>query len=131
MGRWTAICPAAVYDADPTDLECRNGDFVLRDGSTYYYFCRNLPISGNTHLHAGESGVGLRTVQGALPRVTRITWADNGERLLFSQQHLPQLDPPGDRGIPAAATEALTFNATPFPYGSQLIWRIAVIDTAG
>ncbi len=114
VGRWTALSPEAVYDAEPTDLDCRNGDFVLRHGATFYYFCRNLPIQGNTHLHQGESGAGLRTVTGALPAVKRISWTDAAGDLAFQQD---------------IARGWLSFDATPFPYGSQLVWRIARIET--
>lgn len=117
VGRWAALCPAALYDARPTDLVCRGQDFVLRDGPLFYYWCHNLPIHGNNHLLEGDSGAGLKTIAGALPAVKRIAWADQPEiDLAFTQ----------DR-----AKDWLTWQATPFPYGSQLVWRIAVIETAG
>ena len=105
--------PAALSDAVPCDLACRGQDFVLRDGAAYYYFCHNLQIHGNAHLHEGEGGSGLRTVRGDMPRVRRIAWADRpAEDLAFSQ----------DRW--------LSFDATPYPYGTHLgPWRIARIET--
>jgi alpha-L-fucosidase len=115
VGRWAAICPAALTDAVPTELVCRGQDFVLRSGPTLYYFCHNLQIHGNAHLHEGEGGSGLRSVRGAVGAVRSVRWADRPEEALaFSQD---------------AAKGWLTFDATPYPYGTHLAgWRIAVIE---
>ncbi|HAT11867.1 MAG TPA: alpha-L-fucosidase [Planctomycetes bacterium] len=117
VGRWAALCPAALYDAVPSELICRGQDFALRDGSTWYYFCHNLPIHGNSHLLEGDSGAGLKAVSGALPAVRRIAWVDRPDEVLeFSQDQT--------KGW-------LTFQATPYPYGTHLAgWRIARIDCA-
>jgi len=112
VGRWMAHAPAAIYDAVPTELRCRGRDFVLRDGGTYYYFCHNVAIRGNGHLLRGEPGNGLQTIAGELPAVRSIRWMDRDEELAFTQE--------GER---------CCFDATAFPYGSQLIVRIARIET--
>ncbi len=112
VGRWIKICPPAVYQAVPTQLRCGGDDFVLQDGSTYYYFCHNVPIHGNRHLLQGRPGDGPQGIIGALPQVRRISWVDNDEELTFSQD--------GD---------ICAFQATPFAYGSQLIVRIARLET--
>ena len=63
----------------------------------------------------GEPGDGLQSIAGALPAVRRIAWLDAPEEdLAFTQD--------GQR---------LVFQATPFPYGRQLVVRIARISTAG
>lgn len=114
VGRWVDLCPAALRDAVPADLATRGQDFVLRDGTVWYYFCANLPIAGNGHLLSGESGAGLKTVGGRLPPVKRVAWVDEPGDLAFSQDE---------------AQGMLTFAATPFPYGRHLGWRIARIET--
>jgi alpha-L-fucosidase len=127
VGRWIALCPEAVYEAEPTDLACRGQDFVLRRGSTYYYFAHHLEIHQNGHLHHGE-GSGLRTVQGELPTVRRVTWVDNGEPLAFTQgAAAAALGIPG--GQEPGAQSLFAFRATANPYGAQYVVRIARIET--
>ena len=116
VGRWAAICPAALYDALPSELVCRGQDFALRDGSTWYYFCHNLPIHGNSHLLEGDSGAGLKAITGPLPPIRRISWADRPDEALEFNQ---------DQG-----KGWLNFLATPYPYGTHLAgWRIARIES--
>lgn len=113
VGRWTRICPEAIYDAEPTSLTCRGRDAVVKAGGTYYYFCHAVAIRGNGHLAGSERGDGLQTIAGDLPAVRRIAWADEPDTDLdFSQ-----------------ADGHLVFDATPHPYGRQLVVRIAVIET--
>lgn len=130
VGHWIALCPEAVYDAAPTELACAGDDFVLRRGDVFFYFCHGLPIWHNMHL-AGDAtpGAGLKTILGALPPVRRIAWADNDESLPFTQDSVPAGGeaPPGGRAATACAR--LTFQATPHPYGRDLVVRIARIET--
>lgn len=114
VGRWCGICPEALTQARPTALETKGRDFILKHGSTYYYFCHDIEIHGNTHLHRGDRGTGWHCIGGEMPQVKSIRWADNDEALVFHQND----------GL-------LSFNASAFPYGQQLIVRIAVIDTEG
>ena len=115
VGRWCAQCPEAVYDAVPAyGHGLRGGSVLLKNGSTYFHLVPNVSIAGNGHLASGEPGEGLQTIAGALPKVQQIRWADNEEDLSFTQQ---------DQG--------LLYQATPYPYGTQLIYRIAIIETAG
>jgi len=110
VGRWTSICPEAIYDAEPTGLVCPGRDFVLRAGDTFYRFCHNVPIKGNRHLLRGEAGDGLQTIGGELPPISRVRWADTDEDLAFTQE-----------------ADRLVFDATPHPYGSQLVVRVAIL----
>ncbi|MFW5698307.1 MAG: alpha-L-fucosidase [Planctomycetota bacterium] len=115
VGRWIAMCPEAVYDARPTELRCGGEDFVLCHGANYYYFCHNLPITGNRHLLRGRPGDGIQGIAGALPLVWRVVWADAPEQELAFTQNV-------ERGL-------FSFDATAHPYGSQLVVRIARIET--
>jgi alpha-L-fucosidase len=114
LGRWCRVCPEAVYDARPDwSVEGRGGSRVLRKGATWYHLVPNVPISGNRHLLSGEPGDGLQALLGPMPKVTRISWADApAEALPFTQ---------GD--------QHLAYEASAHPYGSQLVVRIAVIET--
>lgn len=114
VGRWIRQCGASLYEGEPTELVCRGDDFVLRHGQDYYYYAHHLPITNNGHLHVGESGAGLKTIQGQLGTISGIRWVDNGEELSFSQSE---------------ALDMLTFHATANPYGSQMVVRVAQIIT--
>lgn len=116
IGRWSRMAGEALYDGQPTQLVCRHDDFVLQVGANYYYyFCHNVPIHGNRHLLRGEPGDGLQTAQGPLAKVQKISWLDQADTdLAFTQD--------GER---------LMFHATPFPYGSQMVVRVAKIETVG
>ncbi|TVR09510.1 MAG: alpha-L-fucosidase [Planctomycetota bacterium] len=112
VGRWCQVCPQAIYDARPDwSLHGRNGSVCLRQGSTVFHFLPQVRIKGNTHLALGEPGDGLQVISGAIGRVRRISWADTGADLTFTQN--------GDH---------LMYEATPYPYGSQLVVRIAIIE---
>lgn len=113
VGRWVAACPEAIYDAEPTALRMRGTDRVVHKGTVYYAFVGNLPIRNNGHLHHGE-GAGPRTIAGELPPVRRVSWADTGEDLAFTQD---------------VARGLFTFDASAHPYGEQRVWRIARIET--
>ncbi|MFP4156350.1 MAG: alpha-L-fucosidase [Opitutales bacterium] len=112
VGRWIGLCPEALTSARPCQLAAPGGDVVLCDGSSYYYFCHDLEIHGNEHLSEGGQKSGWRQLDGALDRVSSVRWADNGEELEFEQ-----------------GGDSLKFKATPYPYGKQLIVRVAVIST--
>lgn len=119
IGRWIKTCAASIYAGRPTNMLCRGEDFVLRDssddGGALYYFAHHIEITGNVHLHDGEPGQGLRTIQGALPRIARVTWTDNDEELTFTQDQA--------KGI-------FAFDATAHPYGEQHVVRVARLEPA-
>lgn len=113
VGKWIQNCGYSIYEGRPTELHCKGKDFVLQLGTDYYYFLHNLPIHGNLHLLKGESGGGLKTIQGQLPEVKSICWVDNEEILSFSQDK--------EKGM-------LTFCASNYPYGENTILRVAKIQ---
>jgi alpha-L-fucosidase len=115
VGEWIRICGGSIYEGRPAPVLCRGEDFVLRDrgDGALHYFAHHLEITDNVHLHHGEPGRGLRTIQGELPRIGRLTWVDNGEELAFSQD---------------LARGMLTFDATAHPYGEQRVVRVARLE---
>lgn len=117
IGRWIKICGASIYEGRPANLRCRGEDLVLRSpdapSAPLFYFAHHIEISGNVHLHRGEPGRGLRTIQGQLPLIARVTWADSGEELVFTQDH---------------AKGVFTFDATAHPYGEQHVVRVARLE---
>jgi alpha-L-fucosidase len=111
VGRWIRTCGESIYEGRPcADLTCRGDDFVMRAGDAWYYFVHHLPIENNMHLAGGVRGDGLQTINGPLPAIARVEWADNGEELPFRQD---------------AAGAFFTFRASRNPYGSQHGVRVA------
>ena len=115
IGRWISTCGQSLYEGRPAEVRCRGTDFVLKAGNEFYYYLHNLPISQNMHLSGAVRGDGLQTVEGPLPRITAVEWVDSGEALEFNQD--------AERGF-------LTFRATPNPYGSQHVIRVARLRSA-
>lgn len=111
-GKWIQTYGSSIYKGVPAKLTCKGEDFILELEGEYYYFLYNLPIYGNEHLLAGESGEGMKTISGKLPAVAQIQWVDNNENLAFTQ---------------SPDKEILTFYATKFPYGEQSVIRVAKI----
>lgn len=111
VGRWTKQHGEAITSAHPCDLECSGGHFLLQSDSTFYLFVKAVSIHGNGHL-SGEKGDGPLAILGDLPSVKRVRWCDNDEDLAFEQ-----------------GSQLLSIHATPFPYGSQGVVRVAKIDT--
>lgn len=113
-GEWVHLHADALYDVSPaTDLQTRGGEHVLRhDDGRLFYFAQNLAVSKNHHFHVGDHE-GWRTVGGLTQPVTRVRWIDNAELLKFTH------DP---------STGVLSFYATNFPYGEDLVVRVAEIS---
>ncbi len=114
VGDWIrATLGDALYTARPAGLSAAGRDLVLKNGDEWLYCAFDLPVATNFHLHRGPADWDRRTVVGALPPVRRVRWADSGEELPFIQD-------------PAAGL--LAFKATPHPYGSQFVVRVARIE---
>ncbi len=113
IGRFTRSCDEALREPRPTDISipAKPKDFVLRKDDTYYLFVHEI------HANA-DPNVSQHTAADYLERVpfdrevTSVHWLDNSEALAFTQED----------GI-------LTINTTPFQYGTDLVVRVAKIET--
>lgn len=113
MGRWVNVYDRAIRTPRPADIgvEGNPGDFVLQDGNRYYLFCHGLGMfstPGTTDIHP-QFDLRLNLAE----PVKQVRWMDNDESLAFEQ-----------------ADGRLTVQATPFPYGVNLVVRVAEIETA-
>lgn len=115
VGEWIRSCAPCLYDGRPVDAVCRGRDFVLDDGEHLYAFVHDVPIRNNMHLSGAERGDGLQTAEGKLPEIRRVSWVDNGETLDYWQD---------------GTKDMLAFRATPNPYGSQRVVRVARMERA-
>ncbi len=110
-GGWVHLHAKALYEGKPTPFTCNGKNFVLQTPEAYYLFCPSVPINGNQHLfHNDPDATPLRTIDGITDTIKAIRWLDNGEDLKFEQ------DP---------AAKRLTVHATDYPYGVDLVVRVA------
>lgn len=113
LGTWVRIHEEALREPRPVACEIpgKPKDFLLRSGSTYYLFVHDLLQNAD----AGVSRPMPTDYHETLPfpePVRRISWLDNGEELTFVQRD-----------------GSLTVGTTTFPYGTDLVVRIAKIET--
>lgn len=112
IGEWTSYFDEAIRKPKPTgiEIEKKPRDFVLQDGDFRYLFCFDLPM-------VFDPNVALQTefvYEDAFPfehEVKRIIWMDNGENVKFEQKE-----------------GKLIVHTEPFPYGRNLVVRVAKIE---
>ncbi len=113
IGEWIRAVGGSIYKAKPCGVlgvDSRK-NFALRDGDQIYFYIHDLAVSGDanvTVLGTESYGAGEKVFSGVTGRITDLHWIDNGERL--------QTRTEGDRFI---------LNATGYPYGSNLVVRVA------
>jgi len=112
-GRWTEIYAKPVYKGKPTELICQGKDFVLKADGKLYWFVHDLSIAGHGQVTISIGGVGPRAACGLNHAVRVVRWLDNQEELAFAQN---------------AGAGILTVNFTGYPYGSNLVVRVAEIE---
>jgi len=111
VGVWTHLNADALYGSKPVEVECPERDFVAENNGKWYYFVHDLGIRGHEDVTVKVAGKGPRTLTGATKPVKRVAWLDNDEELKFSQD--------GD---------SVTIDFTGFPYGADLVVRMAEIE---
>ncbi|MCC5829216.1 MAG: alpha-L-fucosidase [Phycisphaeraceae bacterium] len=114
-GEWVNLHAEALYEARPTALTVPGRDFVLAGpDERHFLVVHDLVIHKNDHEGRAAGGrEGLRTIEGIRQPVKRIRWLDNDEELRFVQDV--------ERGY-------LAVDCTPYPYGTDLVARIAVLE---
>lgn len=112
LGRWFEINGRAIYDAQPTEILCGGRDFVLRspDG-VLYYFAHDLRDSGDVNVViGGPAGPGQRTLRNFPTAPTSAKWIDCDVHLVKKYNE---------------ADQTLTLDCSGFPYGTNLVVRVA------
>ena len=110
VGDWVRLHERAIYEAKPCSVEAANRDFTLRDGSKLYYFAHDLAAQGISHVTTGGGGVGPRPLRGLDLPIRDAHWIDSGEELNFAANP--------ENGL-------AVLNCTGYPYGSNLVVRVA------
>ena len=113
VGDWVKKYAEIIYDAKPTDIMGQGKDFVLGHGGKLYLFIHDLGISGDENVTVAGSGAGCRAFLNFNCSVKSVRWLDNDESLAFA----------GNSG-----DGLLTINATNYPYGTNLVVRVAEVE---
>lgn len=113
IGNWLELSGKPIYEGRPSPIKGQGDNFALEmeDGSIYLFIHR-LSIDGHSNVTIGGGGTGPKSFSGVYQTVNSVRWLDNNEELKFTQ------DP--ESGL-------LCFNATGYPYGDNLVVRIAVL----
>jgi alpha-L-fucosidase len=115
VGDWIRDCGCAIYNAKPCEVTASGRDFVLRDGDRLYYFVHDLARGGDEHVTTDGGGTGPRSLAGLKESIESVCWLDDGEILQWTQN---------------PANGLCSIDCTRYPYGSNLVVRIAEIKLA-
>ena len=113
VGQWVAKYAELFCEGKPVSCRYSNDDFLLQVEDRYYLFVHGLKRKGDANVTLSEDGQRPRTIKGFNRLISAIHWMDNGEALKFVQD-CQSLD--------------LTIDCTGYPYGTDLVVRVAMID---
>ena len=113
VGDWVKKYADIIYNAEPTDIIGTDKDFALTLNDKTYLFVYDLKAEGSTHVSIGGTGNGMRSFCNFKKQVKSVRWLDSDESLKFTSS--------SDAGL-------LTINATGFPYGVDMVVRVAVVE---
>ncbi len=113
VGKWVKIHAEPIYNGKPVDVSCFEDDFILEANDKWYYFVSNLRIAGHENVTLNVGLTNPRTIKGVNRRIKGIRWIDNNESLNFAQNE--------NNGL-------LAIDLTCYPYGSDLVVRVAEIE---
>jgi len=114
VGHWMERHSDAIRAPRPTGIsvEGKPGDFILSDGSSYYLFCKDLPISGDGNVSMNDKvpldGSNFESHFSLPCRVQQAIWMDNGKPVPFTQ-----------------TGSHVTVQTQPFDYGRSWVVRVA------
>jgi alpha-L-fucosidase len=112
VGDWVKKYADIIYNAQPTDIIGQDRDFALTLNGKIYLFIYNLNAEGNKHVSIGGNGNGARSFSNLKKQAVSVRWLDSGESLKFTSS--------SNAGL-------LTIDATGFPYGTNLVVRVAEV----
>lgn len=113
VGQWVDACGALIYEGTPVAIRGQGADFALQYDGKIYLFIHNLAVAGHGNVTVGVGGTGPRAFSGLEQTVRAARWLDNGEALRVAQDKTSGL---------------LALHATGYPYGVNLVVRIAEIE---
>ena len=116
IGDWIRATGNVIYTAKPCGVTSANDgrDFVLRDGNKLYFFIHGLGIKGDGNVTVDQSTDNTAgRFNGIQGRIKSVRWTDTEGDLSFSQ-----------------IGDSVAIHFTHFPYGTDLVVRVAVAETA-
>ncbi len=111
IGRWVSIYEEAIRTPKPCDVHGTGKDFALQNGNRLYFFIHDLKIGGDAHVTVDGVGGRICSFTNLPASVHGIRWMDNDEKLVYTQN---------------MTEKSLELHATNFPYGQNMIVRVAV-----
>lgn len=108
VGEWIRKTGACIYKGKPCGITGEHKNFALAADGKLYFFVHDLSIDGNSNVTVAGGGAGEKLFRGVKGNVKKVRWVDNGQELGFVQD--------GD---------ALKIDCTGYPYGTNLVVRIA------
>jgi alpha-L-fucosidase len=112
-GDWIRLHGDLLYEGKPVPVSGQGADFALEHDGHTYLFVHSLAIAGHGDVTLGHGGTGPRAFTGVSGDVSSVRWLDNDEELSFTQD---------------AESGLLCFDATGYPYGVNLVVRVARLD---
>lgn len=112
VGDWIALSEDVIYEGRPCGVTGEGDDFALAVGEDLYLFITSITAIGNTIYSGSDRGTNApRLFAGVKDQYSTARWLDNGEVLTFGQS--------GDN---------LTLHATGYPYGTNMVVRVAKLS---
>ena len=108
VGEWIRKTGENIYAVKPCGVFGEHKNFALTAGGKIYFFVHDLTIKGNENVTVAGGGAGDKLFEGVKGKVKSVRWTDNGEALAFKQDG-----------------EKVTIDCTAYPYGTNLVVRIA------
>ena len=115
LGEWVKIQEEALYLPRPTNvvIEGNEKDFVLKYENVYYLFCHDLPMIADENVALKfEGDRAFCDTISIKEKVLSAKWLDNDKKIAFEQNG-----------------ETLTIPLESYSYGTNLVVRIAKIET--
>ncbi|MDY6283126.1 MAG: alpha-L-fucosidase [Erysipelotrichaceae bacterium] len=112
MGMWTNMAGSNFYDGVLSGIACGGDAYVLDAAGYSDVYVPGLPLIGVKNVvEEGEDNRRIIHMDHADRRIAQIRWLDSGEELKFEQDG-----------------SQVSFKATGYPYGRDLVARIARIS---
>ena len=114
IGDWINTCGQSIYKAKPCGVVGTGKNFALRDGNKIYFYIHDLSVVGDSNVVPEGGRAGDKDFSGVPGKISNLHWVDNDEVLEFKQ----------DGGN-------VVMNCTGYPYGVNLVVRVAEADLEG
>ncbi len=114
VGAWVERYADIIYNGIPTTISGQDKDFALELNGKLYLFIYKLNAEGDANVVISGNGNGPRAFAKCYHKIKNIRWMDNNEQLAFAADDKSGL---------------LTVNTTGFPYGTNLVVRVAEVET--